>query len=170
MKQYFLKGFSLIEFIIYFALIALLLVIFSAIVVNLFLTKIKFNIVDEINQNGRLVLERILKEGGNALAINQPLSGGTANALSLAVVDGAKNPTIFDVLNGYLRIKQGASLPVELTSQVVFVEQFIVSNITKAGASGTFRIELSLQPRDTGSKKFYEAQRTFFSTANIRTK
>lgn len=67
------KGTTLIEFLIYITIVALVLTAAGAIVLNVLFGKAKLGAIEEVSQNGRLSLEKIADTIRNAEAINSPV-------------------------------------------------------------------------------------------------
>lgn len=163
------RGFTLVEFILYIALTSLLLVAVSATGLNILFGKAKLSAVAEVEDTSRMAMERIIKSVREAEAINSPASGGSAPALSLQMSDGSKNPTVFDATpSGTIRLKEGASLPVVLTSQSVVISNLSFDNISPLGGTGTVRIEFAASSTNPGNRQENEFGKKFYGTAHIR--
>jgi len=163
-------GFTLIEFLLYFGLITVIFISSSAMAFNIFSGKAKLVSIEEVSQNARLAMEKMIRVIGNAASINAPLISQSGSVLSLAMDDPSKDPTVFDAEGGVLTIKEGAGSAVELISDEVVGSQLLFSNISYADAPGAVRIELSIARENPQGANPYEFEKTFFTTANIRKK
>lgn len=164
------KGFTLIEFIVYIGIVGIILLAASVIGLNILFGKAKLAAIEEVSQNARYASERISERVRNAQAINSPSIGTTAPLLSLAMADAAKNPTIFDLSRGIVRIKEGSESAVDITSNEVSVTNIQFLNISYASTPGTVRVQMTVQYNNPSGRKEYEFQKTFYTTANIRKK
>jgi prepilin-type N-terminal cleavage/methylation domain-containing protein len=164
------RGFTLIEFVIYIAIVGIILVVAGAIGFNILFGKAKLAAIEEVSQNARFTMEKIADTVRNAQAINSPSIGTTAPLLSLQIADSSKNPTLFDVSAGTLRITEGVSQPVSLTASEVTATNLQFSNVSYALAPGTVRIQMTVQFTNPSGRPEYNFAKTFYTTANIRKK
>jgi len=135
-------GFTLIEFLIYVGIVATILVVMSGFFWNIIFGNIKETSYQEIQQNGRFALTKITQEIKKAIGINSPLPGFSSNTLSLAMADASS--TIFDLVDGRLRITQGSQGPFELTSDQVRVSNLLFTNLSYPNTPGTIRMEMTI--------------------------
>ena len=90
------KAFTLIEFVIYGALVTIIVGALVLTSVNVLTGRAKITAIEEVNHNARFALERVMHEIRRAEAITLPLPGSFASSLNLVDADG-------DVREGYLR-------------------------------------------------------------------
>jgi prepilin-type N-terminal cleavage/methylation domain-containing protein len=151
------RGFTLIELLLYIAIISLVLVSVTGFFWNVVSGNIKENSYQEVQQNGRFVMTKITQEIKKAIGINSPTLGSSANSLSLIMSDSNLNPTVFDVSGGKLRITQGASVPIELTTDQVVVSNLQFTNLSYLNTPGTLRVEMALENLNPSGKNEYRA-------------
>jgi Tfp pilus assembly protein PilW len=151
------KSFTLIELLIYIAIISLVLVSITGFFWNIVLGNIKENAYQEVQQNSRFALTKITQQIKKAIGINNPLPGTSASSLSLIMQDSNLNPTIFDVSEGKLRIIQGASAPIELTTDQIRVSNLQFTNLSYLNTPGTLRVEMTLENLNPSGKTEYQA-------------
>ncbi|MFH1956383.1 MAG: type II secretion system protein [Patescibacteria group bacterium] len=164
------QGFTLIEFLIYIGIVSVLLIAAGAVAVNIFFDKAKLSAIEETNQNARLIMEKITERIRNSQSINSPIQGNSASSLSLEMLDAGKNPTIFDLSNGIVRIQEGLGLQINLTSDEVTVTNFQFTNVSYTDTPGTIRIQVTMQFNSQSGRQEYELEKNYYSTANIRKK
>ena len=162
------KGFTLLEFLLYIGLVGIVLTVAGAIGLNILFGKAKLGAIEEVSQNARFAMEGISNTVRNAQAINSPSIGTTAPLLSLQMADLAKNPTIFDISGGVVRIKEGTGGAVDITSSEVVVTDIQFSNISYALTPGTVRAQMTVQYNNPSGRPEYNFSKTFYTTANIR--
>lgn len=110
--------------------------------------------ISTITSEGERIVSIISKTIREAQSVNQPSWGESGSVLSLEMADSNKNPTIFQVNNGTIKIKEGASDEVSITSNLVTATGLIFSNKSYFNTPGTVRAEFTLvTPYLT--KKFY---------------
>ena len=148
------RSFTLIELLIYIAIISLVLVSVTGFFWNIVSGNIKENSYQEVQQNGRFVITKITQEIKKAIGINSPVQGSSDNSLSLIMSEPNLNPTIFDVSGGKLRITQGASAPIELTTDQIRVSNLQFTNLSYLNSPGTLRVEIALENLNPSGKGF----------------
>lgn len=159
-------GFTFIEFIIYVAIVAAILVLITGFFWNITFGNIKETSYQEVQQNGRFVLTKITQEAKKATGITSPAnSGETSVSLSLSMADGST--TTFDVIDGKLRITQGTSGPYELTSDQVIVSNLQFTNLSYSDTPGTIRIEMAIEHFNPSGRTEYQASINLKSTVSL---
>jgi len=164
------KGFTLIEFILYIGIVGIVLLVVGAIGLNVLFGKAKLTAIEEVSQISRFTMEKIADGVRNAQAINSPAQGASASALSLQMASSSKNPTVFDLSSGVVRITEDTGSAVDLTSSEVVVTNLQFSNISYPGTPGTVRIQMTAKPSNPENRQEYDFEKTFYTTANIRKK
>lgn len=129
------KGFTLLEVLLYVAIISMVL---SAVVFfawNVLYGGVKSGRLSEVNYAARYASERIQYEIRNSSGITVASSNFGANLASaagtkitLTNASAAKNPTIIDVSSGQLRLTVGANAPVNLTPINISVTNLTFTN------------------------------------------
>ena len=141
------KGFTLIEFLLYFGLLAMVMAAVTIFTVDVIKTRNKSRIVAEVEQNARFGLSRILRSVRTATQLNVGASTFDADAgvLSLKMATGAVDPTVFDLSGGVLRIKEGAGAATALTTDEVVVTKLRFSRDNLPSGSRAVTVELGLR-------------------------
>lgn len=164
------KGFTLIEFLLYIGIVGIVLLVAGAICLNVLFGKAKLMAIEEVSQNTRFTIEKIADRVRNANTINSPTQGVSTSTLSLQMADSAKNPTVFDLSSGVVRITEGTGSAVNLTSSEVTVTNLQFSNISYSNTPGTVRIQMTVKLTNPENRQEYNFEKTFYTTANIRKK
>jgi prepilin-type N-terminal cleavage/methylation domain-containing protein len=151
------RAFTLIELLIYMTILSLVLVSITGFFLNIISGDIKESSYQEVQQNGRFAMAKITQEIKKAIGINSPAPGSSSNSLSLVMVTPSLNPTIFDINGGKLRITQGSSAPVELTTDQTVVNNLQFANLSYAGTPGTIRVEMTINNLNPSGKSEYRA-------------
>jgi len=141
MKESKNKGFTLIEFLVYTIILAVLINIIGSVALNIFQSGAKTNTIQEVSHNGRFALQRIGQAVNSAKDIVLPEIQGTILVLEFEQED--KNPTVFDVFENTLRIKEGNKEYVELTSSKVNVENLVFKRVASSGLDSV-KIEMDI--------------------------
>ena len=122
------KGFTLIELILYVALVTIILSALVPFAWNMVQTGVKSAVQQEVNANSRYISERIKYEIRNATGINSV----AATTISLSTSNAGTNPTIIDLTGGNIRIKQGGGATVNLNSTNTVINSLTFTNYTSS--------------------------------------
>jgi len=141
MKESKNKGFTLIEFLVYTIILAVLINLIGSVALNIFQSGARVNTIQEVSHNGRFALQRIGQAVNGAKDIILPAA--TSTSLILEFEQDDKNPTVFDVSENVLRIKEGNKEFVELTSSKVNVEDILFKRIVSEGPDSV-KIEMNV--------------------------
>ncbi|MBF8280254.1 MAG: hypothetical protein HW383_27 [Candidatus Magasanikbacteria bacterium] len=113
------RGFTLIEVIIYVAMISLFMTALVTFAVNVMLARAKNNSISDINQEARHILRRMETAIVNSKYILSPATSTAAAFFQLRMASSTLNPTSFEVSNGAVAIKEGNGATTTLTSSRV---------------------------------------------------
>lgn len=172
------RGFTLIEFLVYSAIVVVVGVVSVEFLINIYEGKAKAQAYFEVQGNARLTMERITQEIHGAQAINVGSSSFNVNLaanpgtkISLQMKDAGLNPTEFDVASGAVRIKQGASGPYALTNNQVQVTNLIFRNFTSPGGrSKNIGVEITIEYLNPENLPQWEASIALRTTVELRDK
>jgi len=162
-----MPGFTFIEFLIYIAIVSLVLVLTVGFGIDIFQGSIKNACWREVEQNTRFAMEKIERTVRLASGINSPSLGNSADSLSLAMQDAALNPTLFDVFNGKIKITQGSGSSYYLTSDQVEVSNLLCRNLSYQDTPGTLKIEMTINYKNPSGRSEYSASITESVTVSL---
>lgn len=162
------QGFTLIELILYAGLAALLILAVSVFLATIFQSRVKNQVVSEVEGQGVQVMQQILQTIRNAEGINSPVPGLIDSALSLNVSDASLSPTVFDVLGGMIRVREGLGSLAALTSGRVLATGLTFQNLTRNNTPGTVRVKFTLNYVNPESRSEYNYSRVFTGSASLR--
>ncbi|MBI4117663.1 MAG: hypothetical protein HY453_01110 [Parcubacteria group bacterium] len=164
------SGFTLIELIIYTLLVSGIMVTLTNLALDIVSASQKARAKQEVQQNARLLMNRILYEIRTANDLNTGSSTFDTHpgVLSLAKDSGSLDPTVFDVSAGVSRITQGVGSAVELTSDKVTVTNLVFKNKSISGRTKNIKIEITVQHKNPDGRKEYNVSASVQSTGVIR--
>lgn len=162
------KGFTLIELMLYVSLFAVMIFTISAFFSTQLVANTKNQTILEVETQGRISMEYILSAIRNSGDVNSPTLGNTASVLSLNVYDASKDPTVFDVSLGSLRVTEGVNSPISLTNEKVTVSGLNFYNLSKASTPGALQVEFTISYINTSGRNEYEFEKTFIGGATLR--
>lgn len=131
-------------------------------------TRVKNQVVAEVEQQGIQVMQIATQAVRNAETINSPAPGAGAALLSVNTLIVGNNPTVFDFASGGVRIKEGTAVAIALTNSRVTASNFIFQNLSRIGTPGTVRIQFTLTHINPSGRNEYDFSKTFIGTATLR--
>lgn len=162
------KGFSLLELLLYVTTAAILVGAISSLVLVLFQGRTKAKTISEVEEQGNQAMHLILQTIRNSESINTPTAGSSGASLSLQQTVVANNPTVFDLSSGALRITEGASAAVTITSSRVTASSLTFRNLTRSGTPGVVQVQFTLTYVNNSNRNEYSYAKTFISSASLR--
>lgn len=162
------RGFTLVELVIYMGLMTLILGAMVAMFLLIEQARNKEQVIAEVEQQGILTLEQITQTIRNAEFIATPATSTSGTMLSIKTSLASTTPTVFDMVDGVLRVTEGSVGPVALTSTRVVVSDLLFSNLSRANTPGTLRIQFTLRYGGSSNKAAYTYEKIFYGNASIR--
>lgn len=163
------EGFTLIEFLVYLAVVAAVLAMVTVLSADLLRGRAKSSSLEVVNQNARLALERVTGAVRNADSVD-PSSPGCDHAvgcLSLQMPAAAVDPTVFTLASGVLTLAEGAGSPVRLTSPEIEVTNLVFTHLIQPGSEGV-QMQLGLRRVNPSGASEFDAQRSYVVAAIVR--
>jgi type II secretory pathway pseudopilin PulG len=136
-----MKGFLLIETLVYTALLAIITSVFALIYVSGMDTRSLNEGEQRVLQTSQFVERTILQRLEEASTVNAPTTG-ESDTLSIDAPIGAEDPVVFSVADETLYMTLGVNAPVALTADLT-VEEFIVTRL--GGSPASLQIEITYQ-------------------------
>lgn len=161
------KGFTLVELLVYVSTSGIVILIIISVLFMLMQSKSKSNAISEVEQQGNFAMDTILQSVRNAETINSPVQGASSAVFELDVVDSLADPTTYDLNSGKIRITEGVTTPVDLTSAELTITNLNFQNLSRNNTPGNVRISFTITKEANGrGSYFYE--KTFYSSASLR--
>ena len=162
------KGFTLIELFLYLSIASVVLFGTSLFIILLLQTRVKNQTIAEVEQQGLQIMQVITQDVRNGTAVNSPAQGAISNSLSINLPDASKNPVIFDLSNGVVRIKEGTAQPIALNNSRVSVSGLSFKNLSQNSALGAIRIQFTITYINSLGRNEYDYSKTFYASSSIR--
>ena len=162
------NGFTLLEVVLYIAIVGLLLTTVGLLVNATNQAKAREAIRQEVEEQGSHVLEVITSTVRNASALTTPAISSTGAVLSVDVDTSSASPTAFTLVDGALFITEGSGTPVALTNTHVVATDFVVQNLSYAWTPGTIRVNFTLSSLTVSVSIAFVYTQTFYGTASLR--
>ncbi len=156
------KGFSVIEFLIYITIISFIIVTLGLVSMNIFSVGARTNAIQEVAHNGRFAMHKIGSTINEADSLIAPETQG--QLLHLTFNDPLRDPTVFDVSNGKLRITEGSGDPIELTTSKVNIDRILFKKV----ADDSVKVEINISFYNPQNLPEHEFSSFFTSSFTLR--
>ena len=163
------RGVSLIELLIYIALLSVILLVISSAFISISKTGGVVDARTEVNSNARFAVNKIIQDVKSASAVSVPtIVGGTAVTLQLTV---SGDTILYDVSAGQLRRKVNAGAAEPVTSNLVTVSTPTFTRLENYNSvfqatTTTIGVNMTITHVNTGSDYIYSS--TINTTAALR--
>ena len=159
------KGFSLIEILIYTAIIGVVGMLLNGIL--LALVRIQNNQVSstEVNQQINFVIQNVQRLVRSSSAISMA-NNTPGNTLTLAMSDPNKNPTLIYLSESKAYLKEGSSSAVPLTTPDVNVTQLQFTKLSAYAGHDTVNLTIGVSYNSQNQQKMF-SKTINYSTARI---
>lgn len=138
-----MRGFTLVETIIYTALISI--IIGGALVTVYQVLESNNALYNKIivEQEANFLLRKFAWALSGVSSINLPVVGATSSVLSINKINFPENPLVFDLNATDIRLKRGSQEPVILNAQNVKITNLVFQHLASVG-SGPEAIKINL--------------------------
>jgi type II secretory pathway pseudopilin PulG len=166
-----MKGFTLIETIIYLAIVGGLFVAIVSFALFTSESRNKSYVAQEVQANARVALDEITELVRTASAINTSTSlfGTDPGYLSLTMTSTTLNPTTIGLNkdDGQIQVKQGSGASSTLVSDEIRVTNLVFADLTASSTREHVHISLTVDYDATSSTEF-SFSRSFRTAASVR--
>ena len=159
------SGFTLIELLLYVSMLSIMMLSITMFLSLMLQSRVKEQVMSEVEQQGQLVMQEITQSVRNASAITAPTAGSAGTSLSVTV-PAPNSPTVFDLSAGVLRITEGAGSAVGLTNSKVTASSLLISNLSRASTPGVVRVEFTLTYNSTSTLSEYSYSKSFTTSVS----
>lgn len=156
------------ELVIYVTLVAAVLVMATSFAWSIINSRTKAFAVQEVEQNGRYILEKFSQAARQANDISTPAAGTTATALTLVMKNAPANPTVIALSGTQLMFTEGAGPSVALNSNAVKITSLSFANVSSAnGKTKHVRLQFTLATVNPGGRNEWEYQNDFTTSVEL---
>lgn len=162
------SGFTLIEFMLYLAITVTMIGLIGDMGIIVFESRTKAYVLEETNYSVAYSFTELRRAVERAQSINVPGVSSTSTTLSLEMSDANKNPTIFDIVNGRIRMKEGDDAVVYLSTPGAFVESITFSNSSYPNTPESIQVFMNTDTHGGRGRLAFTATTSFYTTMQIR--
>ena len=160
------KGLTLIEVLLYIAIIGMIIQGFIIFVLSIASTNSKTYVVQEVQANTRIALDMISQKIRAADDVITPSEGNSTSTLILDMPDPSPNLT-FSIIDGVLSIIEGVASSTPITSNEVNISVLTFTNLAPVGEKDNIKIEITAIYR-TGESKEFQYSQTLQTSVSLR--
>lgn len=165
-------GFTLIEILIYIAIMGVIVTGFITFSISISNTRNKTFVVQEVHSNSRTALNLISQRIRSSTGINSASStfGADPGVLSLSMAASFRDPTVIDLdqNDGVLRIGEATSSPVAITTDKVKITNLVFTNLTPSGERESIRVEITVEYKDSSGDIIFTYSQNSQTTVSVR--
>lgn len=163
------SGFTLMETLIYIAIIGGIAATFISFSLNISGAREKTYGLQEVHANARMAIDTISKKIKAATAVNTTSSvfNSDPGVLVLTMASSTVNPTVINLSSSTraLQIKEGTSAPVAITSEFTRVANLVFTNLSASSTKANIRVNITMSTASsTGSTNNIQNLETAVST------
>lgn len=140
------RGFTLIELVLYTALVGILVVALAHFAMSTSESRNKIVTKNYVEDNGNIAIQRMTREIRQALSVDigQSVWGVSPGHITLNV-NGADTPVVIEMVGTDLQITLGSNGPYFLLDNQVKAESLIFTDLSLSGDATNIGIELGLK-------------------------
>ncbi len=171
MKKYSSQhGMTLMETIIAIAIMAMLVLAAASLISTFMKSERRNRAISETEWQATSLIEQIEQSARNATSITTPATAGSSGSTLTLALTGvtAENPTTYSLSSGALFVIKGLEPSTQISSSLVTVTSFTVTNLTATGTNGTVRIALTLSYKNPSNQPELAYTTTRYTTVTIR--
>jgi len=166
------NGFTLIEVLIYIAIIGMVTSSFIVFSISVSNSRSKTYVVQEVQANMRTAVNIISQKlrASNGVNIGVSTLGVDPGFLSLSMASSTLSPTIIGLNqdNGILGIKEGTSATTSITSDEVKVTNLVFTDVTGPSARENIRVEITIEFNNIGTDVEYNYTQNLQTAVSLR--
>jgi len=160
------SGLTLIEIIIYIAIVGLMSTALTMMMMNIMSLKSKTMVMQEVNSSLRLIVDKLNYEIKNAKSLNST----TASSVTINTQDSTRNTTIFALNTGNIRMTVGSTIA-NLNSNLVNISAFTITNLSSGdGKTANINYVITGNYINPGGRSEFNYSATMEGSSEVRSK
>lgn len=163
------KGLSLLEMLLYVTISSVILLSLSVFLGFFLSQRVKSQSMSDVNQQGLQIMQLVSQTIRNARSVDAPLVGASSTSLIISVSDPLLSPTIFDISNGVVRIKEGSGNYIPLTNSHIKISSLVFYNMSSTSSPDRIiRISFMVDHNNPSQRNEYSFSKQFNGSATLR--
>ncbi|MDP2685392.1 MAG: type II secretion system protein [bacterium] len=163
------KGFTLIEALVYIALVSGILIAATSFAWNIVNSRTSAFTAQEVEQNGRFVMQKIGKIFKEANQINIPAIGLSGNIVEVELDDGGTEIVTISQNGTNIEYQYNSDPVVELNSNLVEISDLQFSNLsTVSGSTRNIGVSFTLSHINPANRQEWSYSENYSTTIELR--
>lgn len=159
------KGLTFIETILYVSILALMMTTLIPFAWNVIGSGTKSTTQQEVFSSARFIAQKIAYTIRNA----SDIASVASTSASFTTSNPATNPTVFDLSNGIIRIKEGTGSAIALNSTDTSASALLFINYSSSdGKAKNVQFQFTITAKYPSSRQEYTATTSIQSSAELR--
>jgi prepilin-type N-terminal cleavage/methylation domain-containing protein len=165
------QGFTLVEVMVYVAIIALMMTTLVLFSINLIQVRAKQRVIHNVEANAARIFERLADAARHAEGINTGAStfNSDPGTLSVNIVSAGVDPTIFSLTadDGVFQANEGGAGNVAITTDDVAITNLVFTNLTSVTDIGIIKVEFTVAAVNNSGNPLYSYEESFQTAIRI---
>lgn len=157
------KGFTIIELVIYTAIVTVVLLVISSFIIDIMSSKSKAMAIQEVNQNGRFIINKISIEARKAKSIVSLAS----NSMTLSYPSSSNEIFSFDTGNKKITMQIGSNPAVDLSTNDVEITSGSFTDLSSRHSKNV-KVSFTVAYKNIGGGNQFDYSKTFETTLELR--
>lgn len=162
------SGFTLVELLLYIAIVPLLLGAAIGVYYISTQSRIKQQTVSEVQGQGAIIVDVIADAIRTSDAVLSPAPTASSGSLILTMPNAAVSPTVFGVNANIINVTEGVGAPIPLHSDRVNVANLQFTNLNNLAANGSVQFSFELSYVNSSGRNEYDYSQTFYGSGSLR--
>lgn len=168
MKPTYDKGMTLIEILLYLAILSIMIVAISAFMNLALQSRIKGQVIGEVEQSSAQALDIIIDSIRSSKTITSPTRGNSASSLNL-VLPGVSQTVDFRLNAGKIEMQNNGGGYSAITYDKLTITSLVFANTTATvGAEGSVKVSFRSDYINNSSRNEYSFGKTFQGAESLR--
>lgn len=160
------RAFTLVELLVYLAIVSVLLVMVFSLFSSLTRARVRQQAIAEVEQQGYIAMTQITQAIRNAKFVSEPAPGALGQSLVLATYSPTSSTTTF-ILDGDALYSIDATGTLPITNTQVLVRNVTFQNLAASTTNGSIKIQFTVYHATT-SRYETNYSATFYGSASVR--
>lgn len=158
------KGFTLLEVILYLAIVSTLVFGIGSFVEIVSASRVKSQTMTEVDQQALQIISSITETIRNAESVSTPLLGQEEQ--SLTVLDSIGTPTTIGLDGQRIIINRGSGV-VQLSNNRVSIDSLAFKNLSRVDTPTIIQITITLSYNNTSGNHLYNYSKTYVASSGL---
>ena len=161
------KAFSLVEVMLYTAILSVFLLSMTSFINSVIQAKAKNRIILDVERQGEYISSIIYEKIKNSQSINYPISSSN-NSLSLNTNDSNLNPTVISIVDDKISIKEGTAPVVYLNSDNIIAENLVFTENSFSASPENISATFTLRTDSMSNRAEFNYDQDYFVNISRR--